>query len=134
MEGAAYLTGQILKVSDELHAMYCRVERDGNIPSRLSGNLLFTVALTAPEQALAQLGQRMVPYIAWAQSGTNDTKDEGGKPHRYYTLYETFMSRLSGVLTRMTRFDDFDKAQLFIGYLAAFPKNEECPVVSGKGS
>jgi hypothetical protein len=124
MENVAFLMGQILKVSDELHRLYCQAERGGDMPLRLAGNDLFTTALAVPEQALAQLGQRMTPYIAWARQ-IDGKREENGKAAWYYSLYEMVMTKLKGVFMRTTRFDDFDKAQVFIGYLAVFPSRDD---------
>jgi len=138
MENAAYLVGQLLKVSDELHAMYCRVKREGDIPSQLAGNSVFVFASETPVKALAVLCQRMMPYIAWAKQYRTkgvkyDPNDERLKENKgkssglakyYLSLYESVASKLKSTLTLNIRFDDFEKAQVFLGYLAALPKEE----------
>ena len=40
-------------------------------------------------------------------------------------LYEQIADKLQAVMEKKMRFDDFEKAQLFIGYLANFPKKEK---------
>lgn len=126
VENTAYLIGQILKISDELHALYCNIVRGGDIPPQLVGNSMFLTASETPIQALAQLSTRMNPYISWAkQYRTKSIKDKGKESWRagwYLSLYEDTANKLLSVLTDSTRFDDFGKAQVFIGYLAAFPK------------
>ena len=67
MEELAYLLGQLLHVSDELHAFYCKVKRNGDIPPQLAGSALFTTAGEMPFQALSQLSIRLNPYISWAK-------------------------------------------------------------------
>ncbi len=67
MENMAYLVGQLLKVSDELHTMYCQVVRNGDVPPQLAGSALFVTASETPNQALRQLSVRMNPYITWAK-------------------------------------------------------------------
>ncbi len=129
MENTAYLVGQILKISDELHALYCNSVRGGDIPPQLAGNSLFVTASETPVQALSQLSTRMNPYISWAkQYRTKNVKDKGKESWRagwYLNLYEDAANKLRSVLADSTRFDDFSKAQVFIGYLAAFPKKEK---------
>jgi len=51
MESMAYLVGQLLKISDELHTLYCSVVRDGNVPPQLVGSALFATAGETPNQA-----------------------------------------------------------------------------------
>ena len=127
MESVAYLTGQMLKVSDELHALYCKVKREGDVPPQLAGNSMFVSASETPVRALAQLSVRMNPYIAWAKQYMTKNIDDEGAGSRlagwYMKLYGDTAAKLYEVLTEQTRFDDFQKAQLFIGYLAKFPKN-----------
>jgi hypothetical protein len=127
MESAAYLTGQMLKISDELHALYCKIKREGDVPPQLAGNSMFVMASETPVRALAQLSVRMNPYVAWAkQYMTKNINDEGFESWRagwYMKLYEGTADKLYVALTEQTRFDDFQKAQFFIGYLAKFPKS-----------
>jgi hypothetical protein len=124
MEDTAYLLGQTLKVSDELHAFYCEKVRDKAIPPQLAGNALFITAMENPNQALAQLAKRMPPYIALAQQYCRKDADDSWKARWYLHLYEKTLSKMEPKLVNKMRFDDFAKAQLFIGYLAAFPKSE----------
>jgi hypothetical protein len=131
MEDIPNLVGQILKISDELHAFYCKIVRDGNVPPQLVGNSLMASALETPERALAQLAQRINPYIAWAKQYRTKNCDIKGKESWraawYLGLYERnasiFRDKLEAL--RSTQFGDREKAELFIGYLADFPKKEE---------
>lgn len=135
MEKTGYQIGQLLKVSDELHALYCNVVREGAVPPQLAGNSVFLAASETPVRALAQLGARMNPYISWAKqyrsknvissegNGVNKGK-ESWRAAWYFSLYESICNALCAELTESTRFNEFDKAQMFIGYLAAFPKKE----------
>jgi hypothetical protein len=129
MENMAYLVGQLLKISDELHALYCQAVREGSIPPQLVGGSLFVAASENPTQALAQLAVRMNPYITWAkQYRTKTVADKGKESWRagwYLGLYEDVANQLYSELTNSIRFDDFEKAQFFIGYLASFPKREK---------
>lgn len=129
MENAAYLVGQILKISDELHAYYCKIVRDGDIPPQLAGNSMFVTASETPVQALAQLGVRMAPYLAWAKQYRTKNIQEKGKESKiagwYLRLYADTSNKLHSALSDAARLDDFGKAQIFIGYLASFPKKEK---------
>ena len=128
METTAYLIGQILKVSDELHALYCAVERRGDVPPQLAGNAMFVTASETPARALAQLSIRMNPYIAWAKRyQTRHVLAKGTESWRagwYLRLYESVATKLQPLLTEAVRVGDIEKAQVFLGYLAAFPKRE----------
>jgi hypothetical protein len=129
MENTAYLVGQILKISDELHSFYCKVVRKGDVPPQLAGSSLFATANETPYQALAQLSLRINPYLSWAkQYRHKDVKKEGEESWKaawYINLYETTANKLKLAMTNSTRFNDYDKAQLFIGYLSSFPKKEQ---------
>ncbi|MEN6384805.1 MAG: hypothetical protein ABFD79_06370 [Phycisphaerales bacterium] len=128
MENMAYLVGQLLKISDELHALYCKVVRSGDVPPQLAGSALFVTAGETPYQAIAQLSLRMNPYITWAKQyrfkNIQDEKKESWRAAWYLKLSEDVANKLHLTMTNSTRFNDFEKAQLFIGYLASFPKSE----------
>ncbi len=49
MQEFPYLYGQLLKVSDEMHILYCRVERDGDFLRGWSA----AVFITRPQSAFA---------------------------------------------------------------------------------
>ena len=67
MEGTPYLMGQLLKASDELHALHCKVVNNNRIPPQLVGSALFVAASEAPGRTLSQLSARMIPYLSWAR-------------------------------------------------------------------
>jgi len=128
MESMAYLVGQILKISDELHTLYCKVVRGGDVPPQLVGSALFVTASETPNQAIAQLSLRMNPYITWAKQyrfkNITTKNEESWRVGWFLGLYEDVADKLYATMMDSTRFGDFDKAQLFIGYLASFPKRE----------
>lgn len=128
MENLPYLYGQLLKVSDELHALYCCVIRNNNLPTQLVGSSLYQAAIETPIRTLTLLGQRMNPYIAWAKIyRTKNITDSGVESWRagwLLSLYETIASKLYAIWQPEHRFNDEEKAQFFIGYLAAYPKKE----------
>ena len=133
-----YLLGQILKVSDSLHELYCCEVRNGQIPPQLVGSSLYVAASEMPAQTLAQLANRMIPYITWAKANgeacikrklknrQNEEIEYFGPPAGYLLyVYEQIADALISVLKDKQRFNDYEKAQMFIGYLAAFPKKEK---------
>ncbi|MGI6766420.1 MAG: hypothetical protein ACOX4R_04295 [Lentihominibacter sp.] len=131
-----YQYGQLLKVSDELHALYCNVVRNGDVPPQLAGSGLYQAAVDSPVRALRQLGQRMNPYITWAKYYRTKNVPEVGKESWragwLLSLYEKIANALyaewvqGGTETeKKIKFDDAEKAQLFIGYLASFPKSDK---------
>jgi hypothetical protein len=127
MESLAYLIGQNLKISDELHAMYCKVVRDGSVPPQLVGNSLFMSALDMPAAALSQLGRRINPYIAWAKQYRTKNVENNWLAGWYLRLFEQTATKITNNMEALktTRFTDVEKAELFIGYLAELPKKEK---------
>jgi len=122
MENMAFLMGQVLKMSDGLHELYCQVVRKGDVPPQLAGNGLFVSASETPWKALSQLGVRMCPYISWARQYRTKNEAKSGLAAWYLKMFEETTTKLSDKLPDTVKFNDYEKAQLFIGYLAAFPK------------
>lgn len=122
-----YLYGQLLKVSDEMHILYCRIEREGDIPQQLVGGSFYSAAAELPLQTLAQLGQRMIPYILWAKAYQNknsvEEEKESGLARSYLSLYEQIASQIADQAELKTKFTEVERAQMFIGYLAQFSQS-----------
>lgn len=120
MNNAPFLVGRMLKLADELHALYCKeVRKDGELPSQLIGNTLMIAALDSPVQALAQLALRLKPYYGWAQ--TYKGNEDGNLPGYFVGQYGEVASQL--VKQELpARFSDAERAQVLLGYLAANPK------------
>lgn len=135
MESMAYLIGQLLKISDELHTLYCKVVRSGDVPPQLVGSALYVTAGETPNQAIAQLSLRMNPYITWAKQyrfkNITTKNEESWRAGWYLGLFEDAANKLHSTMTDSMRLSDFDKAQLFIGYLASFPKRESSVTTIG---
>jgi hypothetical protein len=118
MTSPPFLIGNILAISDQLHALYCKHMRKGDMPPQLLGNAVMSSALETPTQALALLAQRLVPYLGWA--ATNKTEDIG--------LSRFFLKQyrdISGVLKEKAlpqRLNDSERATLLLGYLAGVSK------------
>ena len=129
MEDYPYLYGQLLKAFDELHALYCIVERKGELPPQLAGGSVFQAALETPVHTLNLLGQRMSPYLMWAKSyrtkEVEEKNKESWRADRLLLLCEKIALKLHMHWKQEIRLTDSEKAQLFIGYLAAFPKKEQ---------
>lgn len=129
MENLPYLYGQLLKAADELHALYCTVVRNGDIPPQLVGSSLFQSAAEAPTRTMQMLSQRLMPYYSWAKSyrlkNVNAPGKESWRAGWLYSICEKIAGKLQENWTAQTRLSDAEKAQLFIGYLAAFPKREQ---------
>jgi hypothetical protein len=125
---APYLLGQLLKESDILHELYCKVVRDKNYPPQFVGSALFRVASDSPNKAFVMLGQRIMPYLAWAKTFKNEVgKDEELEKSRRLAgwickEYQITMDKLGSVWKSPRSFSDDEKAQLFIGFLSSLPK------------
>ncbi len=121
MKNAPFLVGRMLKLADEIHALYCKEVR-GNLPPQLVGNTLMTAALESPIQALSQLALRLKPYYGWAQTFRGN--ENGGLAGYFIHLYGEVASQLANH-ELPARFNDAERAQLLLGYLAANPKKAE---------
>lgn len=130
-----YLLGQMLKAADSLHELYCvnvRGDKDDQLPQLIGGSF-YAAAADFPNQTLAQLLKRMQPYLNWARSNkskrlkaaTDNGEPPAGPSAGYYlSVFSQLAGQLKPVLAPDVRFSDVEKAQLFIGYLASFPKKE----------
>lgn len=125
MEQIAFQLGQFLKISDEIHAFYCKEVRKGDVPTQLAGNSMLLSAIDTPITALVQLGKRINPYYTWAKQYRTKGKENSGLAGWYISLYEKTADKLKATLTESIHFNDFDKAQLLIGYMASFPKKND---------
>ena len=68
MNDPAYLVGRLLAEVDRLHSYYALCVSDKEQMRQLLGNSTMAVALEQPRRALELLGQRILPYQAWAYS------------------------------------------------------------------
>jgi len=115
MNNPSYLVGRMLKIADELHAVYCKEVRKNNLPPQLLGNALMVAALDSPMQALSQLALRIAPYLGWAR--TNSTASAG--------LSRFFLKEFGEIEEKLRdaklpqRLDDTAKAQLLLGYISS---------------
>lgn len=125
MEATPYLMGQLLKASDELHALYCKVVRNNQIPPQLVGSALFVAASETPGRTLSQLSVRMAPYLSWAKQYRTKNEDSSGLAGWYLRIFEQIANKLAAAYAVPMRWSDAQKAQLFIGYLASFSKQEK---------
>jgi hypothetical protein len=137
MKSTAFLTGQLLRISDELHALYGDIVRK-DVPRVLVGSSMLTTASDMPDKALSQLSMRMSPYLTWARSyrwqNIEEERKESCRAKCLLDSYEPIAGQLYEIFTEPVRFNDFEKAQLFLGYLAAFNKCEASEkVINNKG-
>jgi hypothetical protein len=114
MSNPPYLVGKMLKLADDLHALYCKEVRKNNLPPQLLGNALMVAALDSPLQALAQLALRIAPYLGWAR--TNSTESAGLS--RYFLKEFAVLEIKLRDAALPTRLDDAARAQLLLGYIS----------------
>lgn len=120
MTNVPYLVGNMLKVSDDLHALYCKEVRGGKMPPQLLGNAIMVAALESPVQALSQLALRIAPYLAWARTNSSDSV---GLSRYFLKCYGEIEVKLRGQQLPQ-RMDDAERAHLLLGYLAASEKTQ----------
>jgi hypothetical protein len=134
MKESAFLLGRCLRIADEIHRLYCEIERkpkkDGkpDIPPELCGSSLLISMMEAPSTTLDQLAMRSDPYRKWAQGG-RDKRDRNGKDKSWLVRY--LMKHWSAVADQLhvlewpKRLTPEQRAHVFLGYLASFPENEK---------
>jgi len=121
MNNSPYLVGRMLKVADDLHAVYCKEVRNNSLPPQLLGNALMVAALDSPIQALAQLALRITPYLGWAR--TNNTGSAGLS--RYFLKEFGLIENKLRETVLPDRLDDAAKAQLLLGYVSGSSQDED---------
>lgn len=115
MKNPPYLIGRMLKIADELHALYCKEVRGDKKPPQLLGNALMAGALNSPTQALGQLALRIIPYLGWARTNTTGSF----KLSRYFLKeFKLIGDELRGK-NLPKRLDDTEKAQVLLGYISS---------------
>lgn len=129
MEKYPYLYGQLLKASDEIHALYCRVVRNGDFPQQFAGSGMYLSAIESPTRSLVILSQRLNPYLTWAKTyrykGVAAEGVESWRAAWLCSLFKQISTQLLEVWNDTTRLSDAEKAQMFLGFLAEFPKRED---------
>ena len=80
-----------------------------------------TAALDAPTQALAQLALRLKPYYGWARTHQGKSGPLAGYLIGLYGEVALQLAKLELPI----RFNDAERAQVLLGYLAANPKKEK---------
>ena len=123
MESYPFLLGRMLQISDCLHALYCEVMRKGDLPTQLAGSSLYNIAADLPLTAFSQLGARMNPYLTWATSYCRKNEEKSKLVGWYMHQYRETADSLVQVLTDQTHFNDYEKAQLMLGYLGSLKNN-----------
>lgn len=138
MKSQAYNVGVILSATDRLHYLYCKNVRSKgdkiDVPPQLIGNSFMSMALETPRRAVAILGQRLLPYLAWAQ--TNSTPDAGLSRYLLKKIAEVSKNLAEEPLP--VRLNDSEKAIMFLGYMAGVEhaskeKNTEIITSSERG-
>lgn len=114
MNNPPYLVGRMLKIADELHAVYCKEVRKDNLPPQLLGNALMAAALDSPTQALSQLALRIAPYLGWARTNSTDS----ARLSRFFLKEFGLIEEKLRDTTLPQRLDDAAKAQLLLGYIS----------------
>ena len=122
MNETAFLLGRFLRVADELHKLYCVNVRKNDLPPELCGSSLLVAMQENPVMTLAQLCQRSAPYTKWAKSYQN--KENAGLVHYWLNIWGDIAVQLHNV-DKPQRLDHAQRAEVFLGYLASFPKKNE---------
>ena len=122
MNESAFLLGRFLRIADEIHRLYCEVVRNKDIPSELCGSSMLVGMMEAPGRTLNQLAMRSAPYVKWARAYHGDEK--GGLVHYWMKNWAEVANPLleKGWPKRLA---PDERAQVFLGYLSSFPKNEK---------
>lgn len=122
MKDSAFLLGRFLRVADEIHRLYCEVVRKNELPPELCGSSMLVSMMESPGLTLSQLALRSAPYVKWARAYHDDKKGR---------LVHYWMQRWSEIADPLLekgwpkRLNSDERAQVFLGYLASFPKNDD---------
>lgn len=122
MEESAFLLGRFLRIADEIHRLYCEVVRKKDLPPELCGSAMMVSMMEAPGMTLGQLAMRSAPYVKWARAYHDDEK--GGLVHYWLQQW----SKIADPLLEKgwpKRLGEEQRAQVFLGYLSSFPKEEK---------
>lgn len=149
MSSAAFQLGQVLAAADVIHAGYCAAVRGGQTPPTLLGNSMLVLAQDDPARALALLGKRWAPYLAWVRAQADwdeaDRLTRSGKPGdeaKGWAIKSALAdaSRVKGVAEALgsnvpsaAKTDDRFRAELLLGYVAGLPKPERKSASETKG-
>lgn len=124
MKDTIYQIGRLLALADSLHQHYCKHVRNGETPTQLIGNALFSTALEQPVFALARLGERLAPYQAWARTFKSNDPESGVGLVKYFLAEIADCTSAIHLNELPARMSDADKAKLLLGYLADQSKKE----------
>lgn len=134
MKESAFLLGRCLRVTDEIHRLYCEVVRKKELPPELCGSSLLVSMMESPVTTLSQLAMRSAPYVKWACAYHDDKavkKTIDGAEIKIIVLVKSWWKRWSEIADQLhllewpKRLTPEERAQVFLGYLASFPKNEK---------
>jgi hypothetical protein len=123
MKESAFLLGRCLRITDEIHRLYCEVVRKKDLPPELCGGSLLVSMMESPVTTMSQLAMRSAPYIKWARGG-GEKGDKSGLVWYWLKQWEVTADQLH-TLTWPKRLIPEERAQIFLGYLASFPKSEK---------
>lgn len=134
MNSIAYQLGQLCAAYDLIHVGYCYDERRGDLPPKLLGNVCFQSANRNPTAALSQLSQRAAPHLAWVNRARNVETPEDERTEEEWAIIKarsaakkikSHSARIHQALLRNeASIDDLFRAELLLGYLAGFPKED----------
>ncbi|MFA5205581.1 MAG: hypothetical protein WC708_14390 [Lentisphaeria bacterium] len=123
MSGNPYNLGRLLAATDILYREYSKIERKESKPSRLLGSSFVQLIADNPSRGLAQLAERLPLYTEWAR------KMPGGAPYGLAHWSVNLLGRISSEVNHdelaSKKMEDKEKAQLLLGYLSNFHKDEE---------
>jgi hypothetical protein len=127
MENAPYNVGQLFKLADQLHKNYCVAVRNGGdkkkrLPPQLLGNAIFPIACVHPVEGLNRLRERIRPYIAWAETVSNE---ENSSFVRHILKEMANKAQYIAAHELPKEFSPEEQAQVFLGYLAEVNQKKE---------
>jgi len=135
MHSTGYQIGQVLKLADILHREYCKgIQKNYSInsqdsednkkyyhlPPQLIGNSHMAIALDSPNKALSMLSERIRIYLAW----TDTEMDKKAALAKWAKNHMENICLELGTMDIPNEFNDVQKAQLFLGYLAKIKEEE----------
>ena len=119
MQEFPYQLGQLLKITDELHAKYCKIVREDDVPPQLIGSTFFNDACIDPFGVIGRLGNRSRFCIDWAKRYRRQKEEDSGIVGWLLRQHEKISTQIAITGKPGMKFNDTDKSLFALGYFAA---------------
>lgn len=139
MNDPAFLLGQLLGLSDQLHKHYCTSvrndpkEKTKYYPPQFVGAATYGIVAQRPTRGLSLLSERLRVYLSWAHTrpvgaASEEAEDKSSWPisgaRSVLKKYSAVAEELAGRLPDRA-LNDAEKAEMLLGYLASHQRGKQ---------